>query len=614
MSFYPPLQMPSQSLQQTGMIFHTPRRPVSTVQPLTSRLNTTTDFSRTPIPRSVAELSEAFYKPGPAPTATFTTPGKKPPKQKALEQNQPEYLTRKFLQQDANCQESSDLYPLLGRIFDCSDRLAGYHALDYEKVAGFRYFLPNGKLASEWRYFFKIIPGRYMQMVPSQVRLTYENQKDLVPQSMEGWVEDALAWTGTQEEERSHPYFRHLHADDREYTLRTPLPQVFSMKRKRDSLQTDPIGPSPVSRRTKFLRTMSPAESNSFHASHNKMLPPQVHGPVLPTFQQTSPVPVAATQAIETQALPHYAMVPHPPQAQATVPLGLPVPVALTALVVAKPPARQSVTPRIPIPLSKQARNNPAPLQPPGTVEHTGRGNVSKAWSKERVRAFTQIQGYPRQELPYSAVSEYGDELSRHHTPKSIDPRCCPFPTTIEENLTYMHLASTLNREMCVRVKKHWTAQQIVVYTTHALGLQNQSSIVRTKLTKQFQKCVAGFEKANPDHLRTASLANISMESGLSGTDKITHDYFLHAMGKNVVNHPVGSAAQMLTHVIRHVVEVSHDRTARLSEAARYARAWGITVPVGEHMDADLDVADVPDPTTLVTAKAAYLTKFGRLP
>ena len=177
-----------------------------------------------------------------------------------------------------------------------------------------------------------------------------------------------------------------------------------------------------------------------------------------------------------------------------------------------------------------------------------------------------------------------------------------------------MHLASTLNREMCVRVKKHWTAQQIVVYTTHALGLQNQSTIVRTKLTKQFQKCVSGFEKANPNHVRTAYLANISMDSGLSGADSITHDYFLHAMGKNVVNHPVGSAAQMLTRVIRHVVEVSHDRSARLSEAARYARAWGITVPAGEHMDPNLDVADVPDPATLATARAAYVAKFGRLP
>jgi hypothetical protein len=125
---------------------------------------------------------------------------------------------------------------------------------------------------------------------------------------------------------------------------------------------------------------------------------------------------------------------------------------------------------------------------------------------------------------------------------------------------------------------------------------------------------VTGFEKANPNHVPTASLTNISMESGLIGTDSITHDYFLHAMGKHVVNHPAGSAAQMLTRVIRHVVDISHDRNVRLSEAARYAWAWGITVPVSERMNSNLDIVDVPDPVTLATSRAAYVTKFGHLP
>ncbi|KAH4113639.1 hypothetical protein HBH47_208330 [Parastagonospora nodorum] len=575
MSFFPPFEMASQSFQQTNA-------------------------PRTPIPRSGAELSVAFYKPGPTPTATFASSGKKPTKQKALAQSPPQYLSRTFLQQDELCEESLDLLPLLGRIFDCSDRLEGYHALHCEQIAGFRYFIPNGRLAAEWRYFFQIIPDHYMQMVPSEVRFAYENQKSLESCSMEGWVEDSLAWTDTQEEERSHPYYRHLRADDEDYALQIPSPQVLSVKRKRNSPEPDGIRSSLLSPRAKRLRTSSPTESD-----YSKLLRP---------VQRNAQIPMTTTQASSTPALSHSAVAPHPPQVQATASLGLPPPVASTAPAVTTALAHQLITPRVPIPLSKQARSHPAPPQPPGTVEHTGRGNVSKAWSKERIRAFTQIQGYPRQELPFSAVSEYGDELSRDHTPKSVDPRCCPFPTTIEENLTYMHLASTLNREMCARVKKHWTAQQIVVYTTHALGLQNQSSIVRTKLTKQFQKCVAGFERANPNHVPTASLTNISMESGLIGGDSITHDYFLHAMGKNVVNHPVGSAAQMLTRVIRHVVDVSHDRTARLSEAARYARAWGITVPVGERMNSNLDIADVPDPVALATFRAAYVTKFGHLP
>jgi hypothetical protein len=59
-----------------------------------------------------------------------------------------------------------------------------------------------------------------------------------------------------------------------------------------------------------------------------------------------------------------------------------------------------------------------------------------KGWSADRVRAFVEIQGQPRANLPKTALSKYGDELSRNHTPKSVDPKFCPFDTTIEENLT----------------------------------------------------------------------------------------------------------------------------------------------------------------------------------
>jgi hypothetical protein len=358
-------------------------------------------------------------------------------KQKALEKNQPQYLTRTFLQQDELCQESPHLLPLLGRIFDCSDRLEGYHALHCEQIAGFRYFIPNGRLAAEWKYFFQIIPDRYMQMVACEVRFAYENQKSLESCSMEGWVEASLVWTDTQEKERSHPYYRHLRANDEGYAPQIPSSQVPSMKRKRNSPEPDRIGPSLLSPGAKRLRTSSPAESDSIVTPYSKSLRPG---------QQTAQVPMATTQAILTPALSDFAMAPDSPQVQATASLGLPHPVASTAPAVTTDPTHQLVIPRVPIPLSKQARGHPAPPQPPGTVEHTGRGNVSKAWSKERIRAFTQIQGYPRQELPLSAVSEYGDELSRDHTPKSIDPRCCPFPTTIEENLTVSLLVNRVSR------------------------------------------------------------------------------------------------------------------------------------------------------------------------
>jgi hypothetical protein len=106
-------------------------------------------------------------------------------------------------------------------------------------------------------------------------------------------------------------------------------------------------------------------------------------------------------------------------------------------------------------------------------------------------------------------------------------------------------------------------------------------------------------------------MCSISTTSGLTGEDKDTHDFYLHAMGVNVVNHPTGRRAQMLTRIIRHVVEQTGDRDVRLSQAAGYARRHNITVPANERMNGDLSVADVPDAAIMASARAAYKRKFG---
>jgi hypothetical protein len=136
----------------------------------------------------------------------------------------------------------------------------------------------------------------------------------------------------------------------------------------------------------------------------------------------------------------------------------------------------------------------------------------------------------------------------------------------------------------------------------------------RSKIQHQFQKCRDSFLKTHPNHVPTASTSNISMDSGLSGDDKQTHDFYLHAMGANVANHPTGRAAQMLTRVIRHVVEVTGDQNVRLSQAAQYAQRHGIRVPASERMSSDLSVADQPDPVIMGVAETEYRQKFGTMP
>jgi hypothetical protein len=73
----------------------------------------------------------------------------------------------------------------------------------------------------------------------------------------------------------------------------------------------------------------------------------------------------------------------------------------------------------------------------------------------------------------------------------------------MEENLTYMTLATTVNRELCVRVKRNWTASEMVYYVYHAFDLRDQGTYDRTRLQKQFQKCTKDFEANNPSMCQT---------------------------------------------------------------------------------------------------------------
>jgi hypothetical protein len=147
-----------------------------------------------------------------------------------------------------------------------------------------------------------------------------------------------------------------------------------------------------------------------------------------------------------------------------------------------------------------------------------------------------------------------------------------------------------------------------------ALDLQDSDSYSRGALQKHYENCNKYWEPYHPNHVPVASMQNIDMDSGLTGEDREVHDFFLHAMGANVVNHPKGRSAQMLTRVILHVLTVTRDRNVRLSEAAQYAQKHGITVPADELMDPDLNSSDVPDPGVLKLASEDYQRKFGRLP
>jgi hypothetical protein len=104
-------------------------------------------------------------------------------------------------------------------------------------------------------------------------------------------------------------------------------------------------------------------------------------------------------------------------------------------------------------------------------------------------------------------------------------------------------------------------------------------------------------------------MRGLDRENGLTGDDRDTHDFFLYAMGENVQHHPSGRAAQLLTRVIRHVLDFTQDRNVRLSEAVQYAQRYGITV------DPSLTITDTPDATVIDVARRDFRSKHqNRLP
>jgi hypothetical protein len=484
------------------------------------------------LPSSIAALDAAFYSPAP-----FSSVAER------VSNSNPMYLTRSYLQNDESFRESLDLRSLVGTIFAYSDRLWDTPVRPSEIATGYRYFMPNGRLAYEWVQVFKIVPGRYLQMTPPDVAHAFLEERYWVPCSMEGWVREQLFRWMTENEGRSSQEYidqlipvnqapividpseedhssapatshsrrkmtlmselssrkRHFHESASQETQSTsqdavPAPDIPSGKKKArhtrsfnsriPRLVTPHMGravpgsvplPTAVPKVSVPAAPPRPAPLRVRRGTGPRNFPP-------PTTASTVPVPAARRHTrLSSSRIPR----PAPPHIGGTIPGTVPPPtIAPTVPVLAAP--QPALTPQTPaVPAKRQAQNFPPITHVPGSVTHTGRGQVTKYWNLERIRAFMNIEGHPYRELPITAFSIYGDEHSRGHTPKSVDPRCCPFDTTVEELLTvshiheyllllmliriqYLTLASSTNRELLSRVKASWTAQQMVHYVVSA--------------------------------------------------------------------------------------------------------------------------------------------------
>jgi hypothetical protein len=483
------------------------------------------------LPSSIAALDAAFYSPAP-----FSSVAER------VGDSNPMYLTRSYLQNDESFRESLDLRSLVGTIFAYSDRLWDIPVRPSEVATGYRYFMPNGRLAYEWVQVFKIVPGRYLQMTPPDVAHSFFEERYSVPCSMEGWVRDQLfQWMTENEGNSSQEYIdqlipvnqapvvidpfeednssapatshsrhnmtpmselpsrkRHFHESASQETQSisqdaVPAPDIPSGKKKARhtrsfssriprlvtphvgravsesvplptavptvSVPAAPLRPAPLRvRRGTAPRNVPPPTTASTvpvpparrqtRLSSSRIprpAPPHVGGtipgtvppPTNAAVAPTVPVPAALRRTRSSRSgIPR----PAPPRVGGTVPTNGPLPTTTPAVPVLAAP-QQTLTPQTPaVPAKRQAQNFPPITHVPGSVTHTGRGQVTKYWNLERIRAFMNIEGHPYRELPITAFSIYGDEHSRGHTPKSVDPRCCPFDTTVEELLTVRHI------------------------------------------------------------------------------------------------------------------------------------------------------------------------------
>jgi hypothetical protein len=223
-----------------------------------------------PLPCSGSALSVAFYTTSPPLDARPSPTVRASKKNQSSKPSASEFLTRTFLQQDENCQESSDLHPLLGTIFAYSDQCSS-PSWSSEDAAGYRYFLPNGRLAYEWVYFFAITPDRYLEWAPPDVFQAYQQERYYAPTSMRGWVEDSIYQAEiTEADTIAQDFIQDLelvatsingNSVLEDPTL--PAPQTLSRKRKQRSHiettddvvydSTDPLLLPPPAKRTRIV-------------------------------------------------------------------------------------------------------------------------------------------------------------------------------------------------------------------------------------------------------------------------------------------------------------------------------------------------------------------------
>jgi hypothetical protein len=378
---------------------------------------------------------------------------------------------------------TSHIAPLLKCIWKYSSTHPYPPPTTIELVAGHRYWLPDGLLADEWITFFTFAPSQWFDLAPPEVKSAFEEEvitsfvdRPSFERTMQ--IEDHvcmhLGWLPpVQSPKRSLSGGSHSLSpyDGMNHTMEYPRKSLAPQKIADDvdaEDQSDTTSPDNGYRQAKRARlgdgstarlstgpaliplsTVDPHRLRLVRAAPTTLsvqpatapavLVPKLLSSVQPT--QNPPQALSLSQPAQpiqhapqgnTQPAPTSAPGPHSVINLPVFPLQS-VPNGRTAFV--QNPAVPPVLPQL-----LQAQGINVTGFRPGSMLR--KGNESTAWSAERIRAFVEIEGNSIHQLPPDAFSTTGNEMTNFRTPESIDMRCCPFETSIEENLTVSTIRS----------------------------------------------------------------------------------------------------------------------------------------------------------------------------
>ncbi|KAI4948435.1 hypothetical protein J4E91_005857 [Alternaria rosae] len=273
---------------------------------------------------------------------------------------------------------------------------------------------------------------------------------------------------------------------------------------------------------------------------------------------------------------------------------------------VAIPPTSVAPQPGLVDPIAAYMADNPSR----NTQDTTGRGCTGIPMSHGQIRAFVEIEGRPLASPP-AANSNFRPELRGVAPPKTVDPTLIKCVTTAQEILTFLPF-QTVNYELWDRTRKSWAPKAVADFIAYVRQLRSGKSFHRTT----FHHFHNRRPKDVPEHVFTTNVpSNMSLRGKLDkeARTRPLHDYFLYHLGDGVVHCPVGRNAQLTTHCVWYVRNVSHDMNVKISEIVQYAAKHGIFVPAADLIRPDTNVVleNAPSPAFLAMIHNRFVNKYG---